>query len=203
VVQNFDELNRALPYETYFGEMEITQLQKDIRITLANKLESVVFFMYDLIAVYIDAEFIDMQVITQKVVAEYIKAIQEYVVIDDYITSYVDNVVTEIVDTTIQHITEAYYTSIDRAKVIAENEANSLMNYEEMEEARISGKTKKTWKTLKDKRVRHTHEEVDEETLSIDRPFIVGTSLMMFPRDKSLYASDKEIINCRCSIKYS
>lgn len=32
--------------------------------------------------------------------------------------------------------------------------------------------------------------------------FLVGTSMMMFPKDDSLGASAKEIINCRCSVKY-
>lgn len=55
---------------------------------------------------------------------------------------------------------------------------------------------------MKDQRVRKTHREVDGETIPIDEVFLVGESLMRFPKDTSLGASAEEIVNCRCVVKY-
>ena len=85
---------------------------------------------------------------------------------------------------------------------IAENEANTDMNYLEYVKAVNDGKTKKKWIDMKDKRERKTHLKVGSMTIPIERPFPVGDSLMQFPKDFSLGADAKEIVNCRCSIQY-
>lgn len=54
-----------------------------------------------------------------------------------------------------------------------------------------------------DRRVRHTHEMVDGETIGIYDAFEVGDALMMFPKDDSLGAGQEEIANCRCVVEYS
>jgi hypothetical protein len=84
----------------------------------------------------------------------------------------------------------------------AENEANSVKNYTDYRKAIEKGKTKKKWIDMRDKRERKTHLEVGGTVIPINEPFVVGNSLMMFPKDDSLGAADKEIINCRCSVKY-
>lgn len=90
-----------------------------------------------------------------------------------------------------------------KAIEVAQNEANSIFNCMEYADAVAKGYTKKTWITEGDRRVRPTHEDVDMETIDIDMTFQVGDSLMMFPKDTSMGASAKEIVNCRCSIRYS
>lgn len=91
-----------------------------------------------------------------------------------------------------------------RALSVAEQEANTIFNRIEYDDAIDSGRyTKKTWITEQDDRVRPTHLDVDFVTVLINEAFEVGDSLMMFPKDDSLGASLNEICNCRCSIIYS
>lgn len=98
---------------------------------------------------------------------------------------------------------DRWYTSPDRAKFIAENEANTSANRKENEDAIKNGYNFKTWKTKRDLHVRPTHSEIDGLKIPIEDAFLVGNSEMMFPKDTSLGASAEEIVNCRCTIKYS
>ena len=49
-VYEFDELNssksRAIPYEKYFGEMDLTEQQKEDRIKASEKIESMMLFLF-------------------------------------------------------------------------------------------------------------------------------------------------------------
>ena len=108
-----------------------------------------------------------------------------------------------IVDAEDKSITDDYYLSNDRAMFISECEANSILNYRQYPKALKSGKTKKTWIDVGDKRERKTHLEVGGTTIPINEPFSVGDSLLMFPTGHSLGASADEIVNCSCSIQYS
>jgi hypothetical protein len=58
----------------------------------------------------------------------------------------------------------------------------------------------RTWRSAGDKRVRHSHEEMNGQTVTgLDQPFVSPNgSRLMFPLDSSLGASLDEIINCRC-----
>ena len=62
-----------------------------------------------------------------------------------------------------------------------------------------------TLDNFKDGRVRHTHIRLDEQKIGIFEHFDVGKTQMMFPRDTSLGADafPEEIINCRCSLRYT
>lgn len=65
---------------------------------------------------------------------------------------------------------------------------------------------KKSWISLRDKRVRHTHVEADRTyssaAIPVNEAFIVGSSRMMYPGDTSLGAPIREIAHCRCSAQY-
>lgn len=201
-LQKFDEL-KSLPFEQYFGEMRLSNTEKKLRISLAEKLEREFFFVFDLISYYLDADIEDIDLIAKNASTLYKRAINDYVVMDKDLENYIDKVCKEIVKVTFKHKDDSYYTSDDRATYIAENEANTVMNYEQLQEALASGKTKKTWFSVKDNNVRDTHMFVDGETKPISEPFIVGGSKLMYPKDTSLGASLTEIINCRCSVQYS
>ena len=43
----------------------------------------------------------------------------------------------------------------------------------------------------------------DDTKIGIFERFNVGNMQMMFPRDVSLGAGPEEIVNCRCSLRYS
>jgi hypothetical protein len=61
---------------------------------------------------------------------------------------------------------------------------------------------KKSWITLRDKRVRPTHHDAHGQTRPINEAFNVGSSRMMYPGDTSLGAPVREIAHCRCSAQY-
>ena len=96
-----------------------------------------------------------------------------------------------------------YWLSYKRAEDIAKSEANTFLNYTDYVDAVNSGKTKKTWLTMLDDKVRQTHNEVEGQTIGIDELFTVGDSLMKFPHDLSEAPNPKEVIGCRCAVEYS
>lgn len=62
----------------------------------------------------------------------------------------------------------------------------------------------KIWDDAGDRRVRHDHVLMRDQTVGLDEAFIAPDgSKMMFPGDASLGASAKEIINCRCKTRYN
>lgn len=120
-----------------------------------------------------------------------------------YVEQYARSRCTEIVDTAILHKADDYYFSTDHSIAIGEDESNSVGNYYREQMAIAQGYTMKTWVTMHDAKVRHSHKLVDGETISIFKPFSVGTGLMMFPMDVSLGINRKEVYNCRCVCEYS
>lgn len=191
-----------MPYEQYFGEMEITDDQKKKRIQVAEEIEDIMFFLYELVSLMTDYRYISPEFIKQKVYEKYINVLEKHGKPDKYIEEYAKEFSDMVVDTTIKHSGEEFYRSEDRAMLVAENEANSAINYFEYKEAVAGGKKRKQWITQRDDRVRDTHKEVNGETIPIDNAFIVGDSLMAFPKDTSYGASINEIAGCRCTIKY-
>lgn len=191
-----------MPYEQYFGEMEITDDQKKKRIQAAEEIEDIMFFLYELVSLMTDYRYISPEFIKQKVYEKYINVLEKHGKPDKYIEEYAKEFSDMVVDTTIKHSREEFYRSEDRAMLVAENEANSAINYFEYKEAVAGGKKRKQWITQRDDRVRDTHKEVNGETIPIDNAFIVGDSLMAFPKDTSYGASINEIAGCRCTIKY-
>lgn len=120
-----------------------------------------------------------------------------------YIEQYTKQRCKEIVDTTILHKADSFYLSSAHSIAIAEDETNAIANYDMEQQAIAQGYTMKTWVTMRDKKVRHTHELCDGKTINIFKAFDVGKYQMMFPMDSSLGASMKERANCRCVIEYS
>ena len=96
----------------------------------------------------------------------------------------------------------SYWTSKDRARIIAENEANAFENYNDYKAAKAKGYTKKRWLTELDDKVRLTHTLVEGETVDIDGFFLVGDSKMRFPMDTMYDPDPNEIVNCRCACVY-
>ena len=207
-----DELNnlRSMPYEEYFGEMELADEEKEKRIELAERLEPHFLFLFAIVGIS-TADYMK-EMLNRRYTDTVSEFFGDEVTEDSYMGLYIRRITSNIVDVTIQHTptdtslltaADAYYTSADRAIFLSENESNAVSNYYLQLDAIKAGFTKKTWITMRDRKVRHTHVEVDSETIGIFQPFTVGNSLMMFPKDASLGADDKEIVNCRCSLHYS
>lgn len=205
----FDELNalsekrRSEPYEEYFGKMSISDKEKKDRITFSEKMEEVILYILALLETMIDNDEVDTDYIEEQLCNRYIEVLSLYVTADEYLENYVSNFSKQIVSSTLNHSEEAYYFSRDRAMFISECEANTSLNYKQYIEAIKNGKKYKTWVDVRDNRERKSHIEVGGTTIPIKDTFAVGNSLMLFPKDTSLGASSGEIVNCRCSIKYS
>lgn len=215
-VSSYDELNirpdnrRSEPYKEYFSKMSISDKEKQERIAFSEKMEEVVLYILALIETTIESGETKREYIQAQFYDKYLDVIASYMLIDTYIKQYAVDITKQIIDTTFERlssedksITDDYYLSNDRAMFISECEANSILNYRQYSKALKSGKTKKTWIDVGDKRERKTHLEVGGTTIPINEPFSVGDSLLMFPTDHSLGASADEIVNCRCSIQYS
>lgn len=212
-VLSFDELNKlydgkykrkSMPYEQYFGEMALTKEQKKERISFAEKFEEVMMFLFFLLLTfeeYGNAEE-SQDFIIEQVKQKYKDLAIDYTALDEYIEEYIDEFVEEVIKTTNNHSDEPYYKSEDRATLIAENEANSVLNYVDYIKAIDNGLTKKKWKTELDNKVRKTHEPMEGKVIDISIPFVVGESLMLFPKDTSYGADVEELVNCRCTVEY-
>lgn len=206
---SFDELNklseesmRSEPYEKYFEDMEITDEQKEERIKFSKDIEPVLLYILALASMMIKQDSIDRLFLIKEFKTEYLDIVEKYMAIDDYILSYSDILSNNIINATFDNSDE-YFLSHDRVYFISECEANSILNYSDFKKAVLEGKKYKTWVDIRDRRERKTHREVGGKTIPILESFAVGSSLLLYPKDTSLGASSSEIVNCRCTVKYS
>lgn len=190
----------------YFSKMDLTDEQKEEREDLADKLKDYLLIFLNLVAIQIESARYNRDYLINTLNAELRKIISENYVIDDYLNRYVNHFSSAYVDLTYLHLmkdeNKEWWTSEDRATVTAEEESNGVVNYVDYTRAKEQGYTKKKWITEKDERVRKTHRPLNDKVIDIDKPFQVGNSLMLFPKDTSFFASEREIVNCRCVAKY-
>lgn len=201
-----DELNSlsAFDYKDYidhyFDPMQISKKQKKERKELATELMDVVLYFL------VWCEHFPEQVRTPEIKNEFINLYKETVFgfaepgtfFDIYIPLFIDLVV----DSTLKYIGDAYFTSLERAAVIGCNESNTIIGNKELENAKASGKTKKTWLTELDDKVRPTHQEMEKVTIPIDDYFVFPDCMMQYPHDE-VNGTPEEIVNCRCSLSFS
>lgn len=221
--QNFDEIHilkrHSIPYKEYFGDMEITPKQKKNREELALILEDLFIVYLSLIRSEIETDSLNEVYVKQDLTYSLydILAEKDYFE-EDQLDIYIPNIVNEVYKSTVDNVTKApldydykgetpYWVSEDRAKFIAENEANTICHNKEYLEAVRTGKTHKIWMAFPDDRVRETHTIVNGAKIPIDAYFDVGAARMLFPKDLTSEFSTgadfpEEYVNCRCSVKY-
>lgn len=210
---SFDELNklhdrygklRSMPYEEYFGDMDLSDEQKQRRIQTAKDIEE--FTLLALISMYYMRQSggYDIGSVSADMSDAYNEVIERLDIphTDTFSQTHIQNVVADVINTTMKNPDEAYSYSYDRARFIAENEANSVWNDSEYEDALESGMTMKRWSAIMDKKTRDTHREVNGKEIPIEDLFQVGDSLMRYARDEAYGAGAEEIVNCRCSVIY-
>ena len=212
---NFDELNRryarehgdnlrSMPYDQFFGEMDLSEEQKEKREKTAREIEQ--FIILALASMYYleEAGSYDYGPVMNDISRNYSELLVELGIslTAFFETSHPDSVAAEIVTATMNHPDDPYFYSEDRAMLIAENEANSIYNDSEYADAILTGKTRKQWRAILDNRTRDSHRDMNGTEISIDEPFEVNGYLMMFPRDEMMGAGPEEIVNCRCSALY-
>lgn len=208
----FDEINDLSEYEiididTYFDEMELSDKEKEKRKEFSKSMVDAMLFIFALFSVMRQYNSVNKQFIISQLQSRYSELVLQYMDIDKMVDDYIQKFSEEIVDTTLKYPGEEYYLSNDRATLIGVNEANSILGYSQLQEAKEKGYTRKTWVTEGDKKVRRTHREADMQEIPIDDYFVVGNSLMLFPHDNlseyGKYAEAKETVNCRCTAVYS
>ena len=204
--RQFDELKeikfRSLPYEQFFGEMELNEQEKERYIALAEQFE--ILFLY-FFMIFIDDES-QIEYYQQFICDGYIRIVNDFLNVEQtsaYITEYVNKYSQNFVDVTYRHQNDTYYTSYDRARLNAENETLTVANYKDYVNAVKSNKHKKEWITMRDERVRSTHIKVDRRQIGIFDVFDVGNSVLGYPRDMTYDPEPQEVINCRCRLRYS
>lgn len=205
----FDKVNNLsqdeiLDIKTYFDEMELSDEEKEKRKEFSESMVDVMLFIFALFSVMRQYDYTNKNYIISQLQSRYSDVVLKYMDIDKVVDEYIHRFSEEIVDTTLKYPDEEYYLSNDRATLISVNEANSILGYRQLQEAKERGYTRKTWITEGDKKVRKTHREVDMREIPIDEYFLVGDSLMMYAHDNITFDIDpKEVINCRCSVVYS
>ena len=227
-ILDYDELNRVESYREYFGKMLISPEQMRSRIELAEEIEDVMLFVFAYWLIAEEAE-ISIEEIKQDAKEKLTSVVARHTKLDPYLEKHINDVINEVVDVTEKRAKrnqddldeeqevldefmkesedgekkpKDYWTSRERAQLISENEANAFDNYKEYQEAKAEGKTRKTWLTELDDRVRLTHTLAEGQTVDIDGLFLVGDSLMRFPKDTEYDASPQETVGCRCVCKY-
>lgn len=205
---SWDELNSLVgykisePYDEYFAPMRISERQKQRRIKLAEKLESVFvgllseLFYCEQMGVRINPDIYD------RAVEEYLAVVGSIRIADEYLIEHATGVITNTVAVLKRHESEEFYYSEDRAIALSEDESNAVWNYTEYAEA-VKNKRFKTWNTIMDGRERESHAEVNGVTLPLSEPFELQGGFLRFPRDTELGCSDDEVLRCRCSLSFS
>lgn len=208
----FDEINdlsqdETLDIESYFDEMKLSDKEKKKRKEFAESMVDVMLFIFTLFSVMRQYDYVNKQYIIGQLRSRYSDIVLQYMDIDKAVDDYIHRFSEEIVDTTIKYPDEEYYLSNDRATLVGVNEANSILGYKQLQEAKEKGYTRKTWITEGDKKVRETHREVDMQEMPLFDYFVVGNSLMLYPHDNisefGRYVEEKEIAGCRCTVLYS
>ena len=197
---NVVEKTKVLTIEQYFGEMPLTDEEKKKRIDMCEDFEIFLFYILEL------GEELDrmaLEVLISRLQVGFIEITGNYMELTDDVLERINEDAIYIAETTKKNLDVPFFTSPDRARLVAENETQSLCNLSEFDRAKEQGFKYKEWLAMLDEKTRETHAMADGQKVDIDTPFIVGNSLMMFPTDTSLGAPPEEIINCRCIMRYS
>lgn len=209
-----DELNNLIPYENkitdidkwldeFYEVMPISDERKEKRKSVAKQIREAILFLFSLMYTMAENNSWNYDIALSAFRMEFRNVIVNYVKIDLFMENYIQEFTQKYLDITIEHLSKddaSFFVSDDRATIGGANESNSIIGYEELEEAIKDGSTMKRWRTQRDNRVRHTHREMEGKTIPIDDYFIVGGSALLYPRDPE--GEEKEIAGCRCALEY-
>jgi hypothetical protein len=95
--------------------------------------------------------------------------------------------------------------TIARTESITALRAGAMEGYQQLVESGAVSDNQiiRRWRATGDVRTRDSHNHMNDVTLrGLSAPWVVGTSLMMYPGDTSLGAAAEETINCRCFVEY-
>ena len=163
-----------IDYDTYFGEMDLSDEEKEDRKKLAEKFEKIFVMLFALLS---GKEETEITTITKEFIIRYESIATQYCKTKktpSYIIDYARYIVNEVVEATTQNTEVEYFTSQKRAKNVAANEANAVGNYRLQTEMVKQGYKTKEWRSQEDSHVRPAHAEVDRKRIGIFERFEVG-----------------------------
>lgn len=203
--QKAEFTRRAIPFREYFAPMGISKEQKKRRIRMAYAIADIYYRAFELVQTQNEFDLLNFAAVAIYIRSELLKTYEKETgkPNDQYLQDHALQQASEIVRVTKNRIDEPYFTSDDRADVIAENDANSVIGYDELQSAIEEGYALKTWHGMLDKREREAHIEMEGITIPIEEPFDVSGSLLMMPGDWSLDPDPDMVVNCRCWLTYS
>jgi len=205
-------MSKIIPIDRFFAEMELSEEEKKRREDLANELLILFLLLFNEIEaerlIHGDLSNVDITYFKEMLYRQYCDKVDVYILLLLALLGNTDEIEEEIrqrtsfiVDTTLKFEDE-FYTSKDRAIMLAENETNYVGNYTDYHTAKYQGYRHKQWLTMKDEKVRISHALVDGQTVGIDEYFKVGGYEMLYPMDTSRGAPLSETQNCRCVTVY-
>lgn len=203
-----------IPIDRFFAEMDLSDEEKKRRKDLADDLLILFLLLFSEIkAERLIGNDIDAEYYKDMLYRQYCDKVEIYIVLvaallgrktlSEQMKADIRKRSSDMVETTLK-FTDEFYTSEERATLLAENESNFVGNSTDYESAIYQGYRHKQWLTMKDEKVRFTHSMVDGQTLEIDEYFKVGMAEMLYPMDMSRNAYDhpEETNNCRCVVEY-
>lgn len=215
---SIDEFNKpseaqVIDIDRYFDEIEdLDEEQKEIRKEIAYDFKNILKLVLALILADLrvgnDVDGTFYHSMAKSRFMDVIDTKLPYLTIDIriQIENYIDNNLALVIESTIDNQKQAYMFSEARATSIAVDDSMASINIEELQEAINAGYKYKVWVSMRDRKVRHSHEVADGQKVEIQKPFKVGRCLMDAPmifNEESEYQDVKEFANCRCVLIYS
>ena len=211
MARTIDEINDIrkeysdVDIDTYFEPMPITEEQKEERRETAEDLWWVLLLLFALIRESIESGNLDYAFIYDTFRDSYADVVSKYADLDDYINLYINKFTRDTLDTTWENLDisnpDSFWTSNRRAIGIAVNQANVILNYEDLLKAIRDGKNCKVWHTQRDNKVRKEHALLEGKKVGILDFYLVGESLLQFPCDEVHCSNVKDTAGCRCYAK--
>lgn len=203
---------KHIDIDRYFDEMELPEIDAETRKEYARRMDKILFAALSLLFIVLAQNvYNNVSAIKDKLTDDLLGLAERFTSPDTAMQNYIRRYSERFIDVTVekaQAYTDdqeeklAYWFSEDRSIYNAENEANTIFNYDEYRIAKELGMTQKQWLTMRDERVRETHSHIDGTIIPIDAFFQVGDSLMRFPKDVEFCDDMSEIVNCRCYARY-
>lgn len=185
----------------WFDEMDIPEADKRKRLELSEKIYDVFEWLFMMVLL---TDTLNDVLDYDSLVEGVRRRLEDIVDIDiEYVAKHLESAIYEYVSVTLDHRDDDYYLSPQRASEIAADEAHTIETYGELEEAEESGYLYKVWKTMRDRKVRHTHAVLDDKKIPIDELFTVGNHKMICPKDTTNGADLREVAGCRCWLEYA
>lgn len=204
---------KHIDIDRYFDEMELSELDAEMRKQYARRMDEILFAILALLFMMLKRNAYDnVSAIKNKLANDLLRLTEEFTSPDTAMQNYIQRYSENFIQVTVlkaqlytddQEEKLAYWFSGDRSTYNAENEANTIFNYDEFRIAKEEGMTQKQWLTMRDERVRETHSHIDGMIVPIDDFFEVGEALLRYPKDWEMGESHpEELISCRCTVKY-